>query len=360
MELETYLHAHILGGLYGQALGDAWAMTADLRPNQTWERYGGWVTELTNAPDDHPVHAGFVAGQVTDDTQQAMALAQTIIESNGQLTVEGAAQAIISWYNQIDGDNSPFVGPSTRRAVTALQSGEDPQTTGLRGDTNGGAMRVSPVGLIHPGNPEDALEDAIIACTPTHNTDVAISGACAVAAAVAQALTPDTTLEDIIGIAGWAADMGQKRGPRWFGPSVARKIEFAVELATDATLTERDRLQNMYDFIGSTLATADAVPCAFGVLAMANGNPVEAAIYATALSGDADTVGAIACAIAGAWHGMDAFPMDCVAIIQTSNPQYDFEETAEGLYDIAVKNYYKNPPTQMDTLLSDILGEENE
>ena len=360
MEIETYLHAHILGGLYGQALGDAWAMTADLRPNQTWERYGGWVTSMVDAPDDHPVHAGFKAGEVTDDTQQAMALAQVIIASNGQLTVEDAAQAIINWYNQIDGDNSPFVGPSTSRAVTALKSGQDPQTTGLRGDTNGGAMRISPIGLVHPGNPEAAIEDAVIACTPTHNTDVAISGACAVAAAVAQALTPNTTLEDIIGIGSWAAEIGQERGPRWFGPSIARKIEFAVQLATDVNLSERDRLQNLYDFIGSTLATADAVPCAFGILAMANGHPIEAAIYATALSGDADTVGAIACAIAGAWHGIDIFPLDCIETIRQANPQYKFEETAEGLYEIGAQNYHNNPPEEIDTLISDILDQENE
>jgi len=360
MEIETYLHAHILGGLYGQAMGDAWAMPADLRPNLTWQRYGGWVTSMVDAPNDHPVHAGFKAGQVTDDTQQAMALAQTLIETNGQLTVEAAAQAIINWYNLIDGDNSPFVGPSTRRAVMALQSGQDPQTTGLHGDTNGGAMRISPIGLVHPSNPEVAIEDAIIACIPTHNTDVAISGACAVAAAVAQALIPDTTLEDIIGMAGWAAEIGQGRGPRWIGPSIARKIEFAVQLATDASLSERDRLQNLYDFIGSTLATADAVPCAFGILAMANGHPVEAAIYATALSGDADTVGAIACAIAGAWHGIEAFPMDCIETIRQANPQYDFEETAENLYDIAVENYHNNPPTELDNLISSIVGQEDD
>jgi ADP-ribosylglycohydrolase len=308
-----------------------------LRPHHTWTYYNGWLETMVPAPSDHPVHAGLAAGQVTDDTQQAMALAQAII-AEGKVTVEGAAQAILNWYDQIDGDNSPYVGPSTRRAVAALKTGADPRLTGLRGDTNGGAMRISPVGLIHPGNPAAAVREAVLACTPTHFTDVAVSGACAVAAAIAQAMTPDTTLEEIIRMAVWGADMGLQYGTPWLGASVARKITYAVRLATETDLSEQERLQNIYDMIGSTLATADAVPCAFGVLAMAEGDPVETAIYAAALSGDADTVGAIACAIAGAWQGVDVIPFEHIETLRQANPQYGFEETAEELYEIALRN----------------------
>lgn len=354
MELESYLYEQILGGLYGQALGDAWGMPALLRPNQTWNAYNGWINELVPAPPDHPVHAGFVAGQVTDDTQQALALAQAII-ADGAVTVEGAAQAIVSWYNQIDGDNSPYVGPSTRRAVSALIAGQDPHLTGLRGDTNGGAMRISPVGLIHPGKPEDAIRDAVTACIPTHFTDVAVSAACAVAAAVAQAMAPDATLEAIIDMAIWGADMGRQQGEPWMGASVARKIDFAVQLASNVNLSERDRIQNLYDLIGSTLAAADAVPCAFGILTLAEGNPVETAILAAALSGDADTVGAIACAIAGAWHGVEAIPAEFIDTLRQANPQYNFEEIATGLHPIAVQNQTIEATIDQD-LLENILG----
>ena len=358
MELETTLHTHILGGIYGQALGDAWGMPAYFRPTQTWTYYNGWLDTLVAAPADHPLHAGLPAGAtVTDDTQQAIALAQTIIQE-GRITVEGAARAILAWYDQIDGDNSPHVGPSTRRAVAALKAGQDPQTTGLRGDTNGGAMRISPIGLIHPGNLEAAIEDAVIACTPTHFTDVGVSGACAVAAAVAQAMTPNTTLEDIINAAIHAADVGVRRGQPWLGASVARKIDFAVQLATEARLSEQERLQNLYDFIGSTLAAADSVPCAFGILAMADGNPIYAAIYAAALSGDANTVGAMACAIAGTWQGIDAIPPDHLEIIRQANAQYDFEAVAAGLYEVALHNAHEDmsQTNETDDLLDSILN----
>ncbi len=356
MDLEAYIYSHILGGLYGQALGDAWAMPALYRPNQTWDYYNGWVDELTPAPPDHPVHPGFRAGQVTNDTQQAIVLAQTII-AEGKITVEGTANAIVAWYDQLNDANSALIHPSTHRAVAALKAGEDPQLSGVYGDTSGGAMRVSPVGLIHPGQPEAAVQDAIISCTPTHFTDVAVSGACAVAAAVGQAMVPDTTLEDIIDMAIWGADTGLQYGTHWLGASVARKIDFAVQLASDVNLSERDRIQNLYDLIGATLAVTDAVPCALGILAMANGNPIQTAIYAAALSGDADTVGAIAGAIAGAWHGIEAIPLEYVEILRQANPQYDFEAIAEGLYQVALQNEASSPQSD-DNLLRHILNQD--
>jgi ADP-ribosylglycohydrolase len=243
--------------------------------------------------------------------------------------------------------------------MAALKSGSSPQSTGLYGDTNGGAMRISPIGLIHPGDPEAAVADAILACTPTHFTDIAVSGACAVAAAVAQALAPDTTLEAIIDVAVRGADTGLRRGTPWYGASVTRKIDFAVQLATDVSLSERERLQNLYDLVGSTLSPADSVPCAFGIVAMANGNPVETAIYAAALSGDADTVAAIACAIAGAWHGVDTIPLEHIDTLRRANPQYDFEEVAEALYEIARANYHAAPPqTEEPQLPPDFLIDE--
>ncbi len=73
----------ILGGLYGQALGDAWAMPALMRPAETWKHFGGWITRFLDAPESHPVHRGLHAGQVTDDTEQAIALAEAIIADGG-------------------------------------------------------------------------------------------------------------------------------------------------------------------------------------------------------------------------------------------------------------------------------------
>lgn len=323
----------IRGCLYGQALGDAWGMPALFTPAQTWERFGGWITDFLPGPADHLVHAGLPAGRVTDDTEQAFALAQAIIH-DGCVTVEGTARAVVAWYDRIGGDACPFVGPSTRRAVLAIKRGDDLQTTGRHGDTNGASMRIAPVGLIHPGDLQGAVDDTALACLSTHNTDVAVSGAAAVAGAIAIAVAPDASLDSIIAAGIQAAEMGRARGQRWFGASVSRRIALAVEIARWPK-PDRERLQEIYDVVGTTLAVSESVPAAFGVLAMANGDPKQAAIYAAALSGDADTIGAMACAMAGAWRGAEAFSPEIVAKLKAANPELNFEDVAKGLYRIA-------------------------
>lgn len=327
------LYERILGGLYGLALGDSWGMPALLHPDLTWQRYGGWIDRLLPAPQDHPVHGGLPAGRVTDDTEQAFAVAEAIL-AHGGVTVEGVAAAIVGWYDRVGGDGCPFVGPSTRRAVLRLKQGVSPYETGLHGDTNGGAMRAGVVGLIHPGDAEAAARDAALQCIPTHHTDVAMSAAAAVAAAVAEALRPGAELDDLVAAGIRGAEVGRRLGPVWMGASVARRIALAVEIARRPA-GERERIRDLYDLVGSTLAASEAVPSAFGVLVMGEGDPVRTAVYAAALSGDADTVGAMACCIAGAWRGVQAFPPDVRAQLARANPELAFEPLAARLTEFA-------------------------
>ena len=333
---EQVLLDKILGGLYGQALGDAWAMPALVHPDDTWKMYGGWITKFLPGPSDHPVHSGLPAGRITDDTEQAFALAEAILQ-DGRVTIEGAARAIVAWYDRIGGDTCPYVGPSTRRAVQAIKKGANLQETGRFGDTNGAAMRIAPVGLIHPGDIQSAVDDSYLACVPTHHTDVAISGACAVAGAIASAMRPKASLDQIILDAKTAADLGRQMGYRWMGASVSHRIALAVEIA-HSSLPERERLQKIYDLIGTSLFIPESVPAAFGVLVMAAGDPKQTAIYAAGLSGDADTIAAMACAIAGAWKGISVFDEQDLATLRQTNPELDFTGTAQGLYQIAQRN----------------------
>jgi ADP-ribosylglycohydrolase len=325
----------ILGGLYGQALGDAWGMPAYFDIDQTWTAFDGWITDLMPAPDDHPVHYGLPAGRITDDSEQAFSLARAFIEHGG-VTLEAAVEAIIAWYDRVGGDQSPYVGPSTRRGVQALKRGDDPHTTGLWGDTNGAPMRISPVGLMHPGDPTAAIEDAATVCIPTHYTNVAVSGACAVASAVAIAMTEGVSLDTIVAAGILGADLGRQKGRKWLGPSVGRRIQMAVEIARgpgDALF----RLRELYHVIGTSLSVPETVGAAFGVLVMANGDPKQTAIYAANLSGDADTVGAIACAIAGAYAGISGFDPALVARLDADEvfAGYNVRGIANGIYRLA-------------------------
>lgn len=52
---------------------------------------------------------------------------------------------------------------------------------------------------------------------------------------------------------------------------------------------------------------------AFGILVLAGSDPLLCARYAATLSGDAGTVAAMACAIAGTWRGAGVFPEQLIA-----------------------------------------------
>lgn len=324
------LISKIRGTLYGQALGDAFCMPALVMPELTRARFGR-ITDLIAAPDDHPVHSGLPAGRITDDTEQAMWLARQII-ADGGVTLEGAAKAIVAWYDAVDGDNCPFVGPSTRRGVGKIRAGGDLRETGLAGDTNGSAMRASVVGLLHPGDVDAAARDAALTSIPTHNTGVACAAAAAVAGAVAAALRPEADLREVLQASIDAARVGEKLGAPWLGASVARRIDLAVSLARDEVGTDADRIQAIFDLVGTSLAATEAVPAAMGVVALAEGDPRRAALLAAELSGDADTIGAIACAVCGAWSGIDAIPAEWVVTLQRANPEHDFDGIANALY----------------------------
>ena len=327
------LHQKILGGVYGQALGDAFCMPSLITMAETRKRYGR-ITQFLPGGADHFVHHSLKAGQITDDTEQALWLARQFI-ADGKVSVEGSAKAIVGWFDAIDGENVPYVGPSTRRAVNKIKAGVDLQLTGFGGDTNGAAMRVSIVGLIHPGDVDAAAHDAALSAIPTHNTSVACASAAAIAGAVAMALKPDAELRDVIFASMHAASIGQLLGLNWLGASVQRRIDLAVSLARDNFGTDTDRLQAIYDLIGTGLAASEAVPAAIAIVSLAEGDPITAAHLSAELSGDADTIGAMACAICGAFKGIDAIPPDMRQTLRNANPDYDFDGIAEGLLDLA-------------------------
>lgn len=334
-----YILEHSLGGLFGQALGDSFGTPAMLRP-ETTEKLFGWISDFQVPPADHPAHGGFPAAHITDDTEQAMTLAKMYIRDR-KVTVEGTVEGICEWYDMVDGDNSKYVGPSTRKGVQALKKGADPYKSGLTGDTNGSSMRISPVGIMNCGNPEHACEEAILSCVPTHYTMAAVAGACAVAGAIARGMMPGATLDDMIETGIKSADDNFWKGAPWFASSVARKIKFGVEIARDKSKSIKQRLLDVYDFVGGGFLASEAVPSAFAMLAMGEGDVMKTIELATNMSGDADTIGAMCTAMAGARAGFSAIPSSVISKIEEVNSSWNFRETAKGLADIAYERLSK-------------------
>lgn len=136
------------GALYGLAIGDALGMpTQMMSRDEVISVFGPLLVDFEPAPSDHPIAEGMSAGRITDDTEQAILLAAQLIEGDGEVDIHSWANALIAWEEAMKAKGSlDLLGPSTKRAISALVAGGDPEEVGSRGDTNGAAMRITPVG----------------------------------------------------------------------------------------------------------------------------------------------------------------------------------------------------------------------
>lgn len=300
------------GALIGGALGDALGMPTQLLSPGEIEAAYGFVDSFRAPAADHPVSRGLDAGSVTDDTEQALLLGRMLLSSANGFDQKGWVAALLDWELQVKKRGSyDLLGPSTKRAIDAINSGMPPQEAGRNGDTNGAAMRIAPVGIMMPAEPLAALIEKVAeTCRATHNTSLAIASASAVAAAVS------------LGIAGgdWqqaaehaaaAAREGARLGHKVAGFDIAARMEWARQLVRDHAA--RDAIPRIVEHIGTGVACQESIPAAFAVLEIARGDPWQAAVISANLGGDTDTIGAIAAGMAGACTGFAQLPADPIA-----------------------------------------------
>jgi ADP-ribosylglycohydrolase len=303
------------GALYGLAIGDALGMPTQLlsRP-EIVARWGPLLTGFEPAPAGHPIAAGHPAGDVTDDTEQAVLLGRLLVEGHGAIDPAHLADALVAWEADMQARGSlDLLGPSTRRALAAVQAGTPPEEAGSTGDTNGAAMRITPIGIaVGAGDLGSLVGTVVRASFVTHGTSLALAGAAAVAAAVSAGIS-GATVRQATEAAVAAARLAAAQG-RWVaGADVAARIEWATGLVTGHRPGEAMDL--IYRLVGTGLATQESVPAAFAALAATPDDPWLTARFAASLGGDCDTIAAMAGAVAGACHGETAFPAEAVQTI---------------------------------------------
>lgn len=304
-----------LGALVGGALGDALGMPTQLLSAERIAASYGFVDRFVAPASDHPVSRGLAAGSVTDDTEQALLLGRMLSASGDRFDHQQWVNALLAWERDVKARGSyDLLGPSTKRAIDAINNGVPAAEAGAAGDTNGAAMRVAPVGVMMPDEPLDALVAKVAeTCRATHNTSIAIASAAAVAAAVS------------IGVGGgdWpsaatkaveAAGLGGSKGHWVAGADVAARIAWARDLVRGQSQSDAIRL--IVELVGTSVASQESVPAAFAVVEVAAGDPWRAAVISANLGGDTDTIGAIAAGMAGACVGFSRLPANQVAALE--------------------------------------------
>ncbi|MGF1680134.1 ADP-ribosylglycohydrolase family protein [Photobacterium minamisatsumaniensis] len=325
----SVLENKILGCLYGQAIGDAMGMPSELWTKNKVTSYFGWINDFLPGPEENIAANEFKAGEFTDDTSQCVALMDAIIENNGHIDPGTIAKHIIDWAIRINAFEKNILGPTSKSALTAITQGIPFEQIEANGVTNGSAMRVAPMGCLLPTHSQrNFIAGVRLSCLPTHKSDIAIAGAAVISWAISRAIEGGSwqqIKDEIIPL----ANDTQRLYESTFSPLLGRRIRYALYVV-ESQHDRQTALTDLYEMVGSGMDILESVPTAIALVDLAGTDPMLCAELAANLGGDTDTIGAMATAICGALHGVDAFSDEHIELINTAN-QINFTPYAQTL-----------------------------
>ena len=340
----TRLFEKVWGSILAGAIGDAMGGAIEgLDHDEIHNRFGRVDRYLPflRPPSYHGAF-GVTPALYTDDTRLRLVLCQAIIEA-GDLPSRGEfGRAIVAAYHAATTDLER--GFLEEYAFKAIHGSEKLIFAGE--PTNGAIMMNAPVGLLCAGAPFEAFDAAYQLAFITDG--YAKHSAAAMAAAVAEAMRPETSVERIIeaSLTSLARHRQRVEGPLWraspkrYAPN-EQAIETAVEIARKtsdvfalpavlAPVVERGPF-----FSEATQSLA--VPLA--MLVAANGDLRLTILGSVNYGRDNDSYASIAGGIAGALHGAGAVPEEWVEPLLKANPVPDLHQVATDLCQVIVARH---------------------
>jgi ADP-ribosylglycohydrolase/fructose-1,6-bisphosphatase/inositol monophosphatase family enzyme len=270
------------GCLMGQAAGDSLGALVEFRSARDIAAAGDGPRALSDGG-----HWNLLAGQPTDDTEMALALARSIVET-GRYDPAAALLAYRAWHA-----SGPFdVGRTTAAALAGRPLGGS--------QANGSLMRASPLGIFAHALPEAvAVRTARMDSGATHPHRACGDSVAAYVLGVAHAIRTGGGPEDAYRAAlNWAVAEAV--------PEVADALSRAASAAPECD----------GEHMGFVLI---ALQNAFYQLLHAPS--LEDGVAATVRrGGDTDTNAAIAGALLGAVHGRDAVPLQWRQMVLSCRP----------------------------------------
>jgi ADP-ribosylglycohydrolase len=266
------------GALLGQVAGDSLGSLVEFESADAIRAaYPGGVRALADGGTWHTL-----AGQPTDDSEMALALARAIV-AEGRYEPAAAFAAYREWYR-----SGPFdVGSTTRAALNGYRMGES--------QANGSLMRASPLGVLaHASGPARAASWARDDSALTHPHPTCCDAVAAFVVAVADGVRHGDARHAWNAARQWARS----------APAAAPVVEALDAAETSARPADGQNqgwvliaLQNAFhDLLGAPSLE-------------------EGLVASVARGGDTDTNAAIAGALLGAVHGRAAVPVGWRSLI---------------------------------------------
>lgn len=330
------MNEKILGCLLGAATGDAMGAATEAKSTrQIEEVFGGRVEDFRKPPMDTAAR-GRRAGQVTDAFSIPYILTEHLLKADGKASRKLAREALAEW-----GDTEyfePFAGMTTRNVVNKLKENDKMTLWSYSGrlgtklykghyyalSSNGAASKAYPAGILSCQDIEKAIEDTVELTMASHDDPYSISGACAVSAAVSEAMKEETSVYRIFQAAVYGSVKGEElaRGQEdiWIypGPSVTKRMKMAEKIALHCA-EKSEAIEELKQCIGSGPAIAETVPIAFGIIIANEGRVMESIYDAVNIGDETCAIASIVGAITGAYHGASDITEGYLDMIEKEN-----------------------------------------
>ena len=278
------------GVLFGVASGDALGRPVEFMPASEIRAEHGRLNEMIgHGTWNQP------AGTITDDTEQALCIARSLVEQQ-RFDPEDIAERFVAWY-----DSNPFdIGRMTMKSLSRLKHGDEWDEAGQhvwenspegQNAGNGSVMRCAPLAVPYADDWDRLVEVSRQSSQITHADPRCTYGCAILNLTVAGLLdNADTPLQDALDYLGTDAP----------AELVAALQPLARGDSPTALETSGYVVHSLQTALHDGLVTENAE---------------DAIVTAVNRGGDTDTIGAIAGAVAGARFGASQLPDRWVSAI---------------------------------------------
>lgn len=300
---DSLLFDKVYGCLLGGVIGDAMGAPVEGWLYQAIEEKYGEVTDFE--------------GEGTDDSAIRIILCEAILRNQGHITADDFAASFLRnpQYKKL------FYIPVLNMYHKIQEETVLPVYAGLGNmQSSSSAMCISPMGIINACNPRQAALETYDVAGLIHGGESSTfcrDGACAIAAAVAEAMSPQASVQSIL-----------DASTAYLHPKSSAEMIDQIGAVLDMARKAGDYREFRRIFYETSLRniisdSRETVPVVLSIFSLVQGDPVQAILKGANFGRDADTIGTMVGAIAGAFHGVKGLKPEWVARVEQAS---DFQK----------------------------------
>jgi ADP-ribosylglycohydrolase len=356
---EQLLANRAVGCLAAAAVGDALGgATEGWEAHEIEEHFGGFVEGVVSSiRRDRDLVKPFSPfwkgdGHVTDDTLMTRVLVQAYVTKRDHLDAHDLERLVVpliadekTWIPELDREDLLYhrLFLAEKWLVLKLRYGHaDPRDAGVGNIVNcGAAMYIPPVGIANAGDPDGAYSEALD-LTGGHQSSYGREAAGVLAAAVAEAMRPQSTPESVVAVAIGLSKDGTRSAIEAVAETAAtldgwrdgglRKLRDAFAPFDSVGEAYASPAENAR--IPSRLHSIEELPVALGLLLATDGDCFETVLGGVNYGRDADSIASMGGALAGAIGS--PVPVELVDEVAAAS-RLDLEEPGRTMADVALE-----------------------